>query len=56
MEPREVAFTLSITGLTDRDPWEWAEGVKGFLADELNRERMEDTEEITVSIVDAEEI
>jgi hypothetical protein len=39
--PKETRVTirLVIHGTTDRDPWEWAEGIARFLTGELNAER-----------------
>lgn len=59
-EPRRVNFELHVFGTTDRDPFEWAEGVARYLQSHLN-DVMRDLEDprfppdVTVDVTDAGE-
>lgn len=55
MNRRRVTFVLNVRGTTDRDKWEWAEGVAEYLQGVLNEETGDLPANITVEVVAAEE-
>jgi hypothetical protein len=57
MDKRQaVKLTITVSGETDRDPWEWAEGIARSLADDLNAANGEGWPPITVEATDAEPV